>query len=347
MSDQNATLSKPSAAFAIASVALIAITQPSGRVLGFPKSYNAILRSSPFVCATSSLDTVFRYTLYCAWLRSWSVGFNEFARFRYPDRSEVLDVGGLRQGTLLRNGFFVLVVIPQALKIFATKGASWVQAIFAFYLISYVFDEITLIFAWNRRNIPHTPVLEEDKLRLRIAGRPMQEMLFINSPILASIFAAQDALCRCGYLWLYGQLPVLTDRWSKISLVTWSMAIFIGNTPVEGPLAPGPEFVVSEEPRVLIILPAFHLVMVAGSTLLFSGDKLHDVAVAAVLVIVAALFAFAVIKIVGGLSVSQSGKRALHVVMGSYFLLVHLAAAILVLAFEYNGTNPSGMSWTR
>ena len=63
------------------------MTQPSGRILGLPSSYNFAIRSSPFVCAVSTIYSLSCFLFYCFRLRSFKKARRRFTAERFSDRA--------------------------------------------------------------------------------------------------------------------------------------------------------------------------------------------------------------------------------------------------------------------
>ncbi|KAK4550200.1 hypothetical protein LTR36_003167 [Oleoguttula mirabilis] len=121
-------MSWQSVCWAIIPIALNSMTQPSGRILGYPTSYNFALRCSPIVCAVSGLDSIVRVVAYTVMEGSVSKGVKRHTTVRFDDRQNDDDgsFNSLRENTMFRTLLFVLGAVPQLVKIYATRGIPWI-----------------------------------------------------------------------------------------------------------------------------------------------------------------------------------------------------------------------------
>jgi hypothetical protein len=148
--DQN-SLSKPSIFWAVITIALNTMSQPTGRTLGFPQRYNFVLRCSPVVCAAHVIDTIVGvvYTTFHACNRGTSIR-NATATWvskRYAGASPDSTFANVRKGSKLIFVLFALGTLLQAIKIFAVEGTRETQIVCAAYLAAFIVDEAIVFLA--------------------------------------------------------------------------------------------------------------------------------------------------------------------------------------------------------
>lgn len=161
LSAMSNTLTPGSAFWALIPIALAAMTQPSGMILGTPSDFDFVLRSSPLVCALSVIDTVCRLIVYSIVERSPSKGLRRFMLVRFKDEREGSNVrsAGIRQNFKFRAILFVFGVIPQAVKIYTCTGIPDVHQWTTCYLASLATDEIIMLLSPAYTTIAPVPDL--------------------------------------------------------------------------------------------------------------------------------------------------------------------------------------------
>ncbi|KAK5124112.1 hypothetical protein LTR85_001815 [Meristemomyces frigidus] len=144
------TMSWQSLFWAIVPIALNAMSQPSGRILGHPSTMNFTLRCSPVLCAASAIDSIVRVIAYTISEGSFPDGVKLFTAVRFSDRRNDDDgsFNSMRKNTLFRTLLFVLGVVPQLVKIYATRGIPWTLAWCTAFLATYVVDQVIVLFAY-------------------------------------------------------------------------------------------------------------------------------------------------------------------------------------------------------
>jgi hypothetical protein len=148
--DQN-VLSKPSIFWAVITIALNTMSQPTGRTLGFPQRYNFVLRCSPVVCAAHVVGTItgVGYTTVRAYNQGSSIR-NATATWvskRYAGASPDSTFANVRKGSKLIFVLFALGTLLQAIKIFAVEGIRETQIVCSAYLAAFIVDEATVFLA--------------------------------------------------------------------------------------------------------------------------------------------------------------------------------------------------------
>lgn len=139
--------------WALLPIALNTMTQPSGRILGFPSWYNFAIRISPIVCAVNAISTLVELLFRAHTSKSYEIAFLGIAAHRFKDASDADKSEGkfenLRKNSVFRVGLFVLGALPQAIMLYASKGIPWEKACCTAYLASFVLDELVLFFSSN------------------------------------------------------------------------------------------------------------------------------------------------------------------------------------------------------
>lgn len=142
-------LSRQPAFWGLVPIAVNTMLQPSGRILGLPSSINVVIRSSPFICATSVLHSFWKFRR-CLWRNdSMTSAIESFAADRFDDWAEgdAGSLNSLRHNRTFQILFFVLGVLPQALKIYCSAGILPTQVVATLYLACYMCNFVLLAFA--------------------------------------------------------------------------------------------------------------------------------------------------------------------------------------------------------
>lgn len=116
------------------------MTQPSGRVCGFPSSFGFALRSSPTVCALDALHVVGQFLHQTITTRSPRVAARKVADLRFYERPNATGAGSfaaVKMNICFRLFVFVVALL-QAVKVFGSTGIPWTQLWAATYLGSFV-----------------------------------------------------------------------------------------------------------------------------------------------------------------------------------------------------------------
>lgn len=140
--------------FWLACFAANAIGQPSGRVCGLTYHRRAILRSSPII---SFFDAILVLVL---WVQNTYAeptmifkSATQILEFRLPDMSGMPDqkaIASLQSHTATRWVMFVITVLPQYAKLFASTGSSLIlaQVFGAMFLMSWLTVELLIVASW-------------------------------------------------------------------------------------------------------------------------------------------------------------------------------------------------------
>ena len=125
-------------------LAIGAMTQPSGRVLGTPNRYRTYLRSSPIICALDAVFFIIRILinpLYFHISLRQSIVWTVANRYRgNEDASE--GIQSLERLTWLRWLWFLLGTLGPAVKLAAMRGVPWTKAWGMMFLSAWVVFEI-------------------------------------------------------------------------------------------------------------------------------------------------------------------------------------------------------------
>jgi hypothetical protein len=140
--------------FVLATLALNAMVEPTGRVCGLPPTLQVFLRSSPVVCAADLLAVCLRFVAYSVRGMSPAAAARRIVARRHdqppaqeepapPDNSDGNSVAELC--LLFGRIFCRLGVLLQAVKLFAYKGLPYSQAWGTIYLVCFV---VTKMLGW-------------------------------------------------------------------------------------------------------------------------------------------------------------------------------------------------------
>lgn len=130
------------------------MSQPSGRVCGFPAKYRTYLRSSPLFCLADSLSILIHLILYLT-----TFPFKDAIRLLIQqrfgkgddddaDESREEGIQAIEKLTWLRWIFFVLGTLGPGIKLMAMEGVPWTKNFGAIFLISFVMVEVLVILSW-------------------------------------------------------------------------------------------------------------------------------------------------------------------------------------------------------
>ena len=138
-------------------LALNSMTQPSGRVCDLPSKHRFLLRSSPVICAFDAVGVRALWIAHMLWhLEAPSTAARRIARARFRDienEDEEESLTSLEKNFPFRIVVFLFGALPQAIKLFASSGISWLKAWRAMYLGSWTVLEVLIwvIAAYDRR----------------------------------------------------------------------------------------------------------------------------------------------------------------------------------------------------
>lgn len=142
----NDRLSRQAAFWALVPIALNTMTQPTGRILDLPSSFNFVARSSPFICLFSTFYSLGQVTFWGWREQSLKKGLQTFANTRFKDVEEPAagTFESLRKNTVFRILLFGLGALPQIIKLYASSGILILKIVCGMYLISFAVDELLL-----------------------------------------------------------------------------------------------------------------------------------------------------------------------------------------------------------
>ena len=164
-------------------IAINTMTQPSGKVLGFPSSDGFFLRSSPFVCACDTLYIIAALIHQGIGHGSVRVAARVIIENRFSDaanESESESFSQFRRNTVVRLVLFVLSTLLGIVKIYGMQGVPWTKAWASMFLSSFLILEIVGLLAgkgsycWTGARVPQQPVQPADSARPFPSGTPHQ-----------------------------------------------------------------------------------------------------------------------------------------------------------------------------
>ena len=129
----------------LAPIAINTMTQPSGKVLGFPSSYGLSLRSSPIVCACDTLYIIAAFIHQTIGLGSPDVAVRVIMQERFGDASSDSESGSFAQfqrNTVVRLVLFILSALLGIIKLYGMQGVPWTKAWAGMYWISFLVLEV-------------------------------------------------------------------------------------------------------------------------------------------------------------------------------------------------------------
>ncbi|KAF4945903.1 hypothetical protein FSARC_14320 [Fusarium sarcochroum] len=239
-----ATLSSPSAAWAIIGIALNTVVQPSGSILGAPKHSRMLMRVSPLICVVNTLFTIF-FLIWASWTKSFASALRAIKRLRFPPG---LDSGNVPDSSFdgFRNSIWARLVsfgigLPSLIKLYATTGIPWLYVLSSVYTASFVIDELVLFAASRVKQEP----LEADLLKTTVnithdAFRLIPTMVFwsflvawyfLTFVIIFSLFNIENpSIFFVAFLSVMSILPaspVFTNIRTPLSLSEFSQVLMI------------------------------------------------------------------------------------------------------------------------
>ena len=142
------------------------MAQPSRKFGNFHSFFDFAIRSSPIVCAASTVDSLLSFVEFYHRDGTLKGSLQDFAAERVAIQPDEED-GGLKvcieqgftrlcQNSVFRIGLFVLGALPQVVKIYSIQGVPWTKACCTAYLSTSVVDEMLLAFARYRNDILST-----------------------------------------------------------------------------------------------------------------------------------------------------------------------------------------------
>lgn len=334
--------------WAVVPIALNSMSQPSGRILGYPSTYNFALRCSPIVCALSGIDSIVRLIAYTIAEGGLSEGTRRFVAVRFEDRQHNDDgsFDSLRKNTTFRILLFVLGAVPQLVKVYATRGIPWTQAWCMAFLASFAVDEAFLLVA-RLQGIQALPVpTPQTQTHYRVRLLPIYE-LYARLVLWASGAFAYGFFTHGFY--------ELTDRLFGKAGLTRAVG-FVACSLLWLSFAALPAFEVIAVIFSVLTIPATVATMMYLPAVFVFGvfsARPHDSAVSEIF---AALIYGATATLALGSTViaferlsrviAPQRARYVHFGLGTYFMCLHFAAAALYYCLVYDPSMTRKPVWT-
>jgi hypothetical protein len=189
-------LSGASAFWAIVTIALNTMAQPTGKTLGFPTKYNFILRCSPIICGVHAIDTLVQATQVCleAYKKRASIrhAFGVWTWSRFEGAGPGGSLKFVRKGNKLVLLSFALGALLQAIKLFACENVLTTKIICGLYLGAFLVDELIILVAPNAEAIDSSA---NESPAADLSTREIVLLSVFNTPIppLTIIFALGQA----------------------------------------------------------------------------------------------------------------------------------------------------------
>ncbi|KAG7008016.1 hypothetical protein G7Y79_00007g021410 [Physcia stellaris] len=137
-----------SAFWALVPIALNSMSQPSGKVLGFPPKYGFFLNSSPIVCVANALELVFKLSWRSWSMRSLDEAFDSvadelFGNDESPEHPDTITQ--LQEMKAVRLIVFSFGALPQVVKLCAMRGIVRTQICALLFLGSFMVIEAIML----------------------------------------------------------------------------------------------------------------------------------------------------------------------------------------------------------
>ena len=140
--------------WALVPIAINTMTQPSGKVLGFPSSYGLSLRSSPIVCACDTLYIIAAFIHQTIGHGSTRVAARVILKQRFSDAANDSESGSFAQfqrNTVVRLVLFILSALLGIIKLYGMRGVPWTKAWAGMYWSSFLVLEVVGFLAGKGR----------------------------------------------------------------------------------------------------------------------------------------------------------------------------------------------------
>jgi hypothetical protein len=165
-STRSCEVSWPTVFFWIVCFALNTMSQPTGRILGLSYRYPSILRSSPIAYAFDAINVLVSWRILVVYSRlPGRLAATQILKDRMTDTKDqtLHAIRSLKEQSKVRWIGFVLGVLPQAIKLFATRGMPWTQALGALYLASWLLFELVILASLSDDTLSYLPHILEEK----------------------------------------------------------------------------------------------------------------------------------------------------------------------------------------
>ena len=341
MSTGQQQLSGPAVFWALSTVALNTMSQPSGRILGYPSSWNFALRCSPVVCAASTIYTFIRLIVQSVRNTSVKKALQDFANYRFGDEEDVDGEGSftsLRKNTVFRIGLFVFGALPAITKLCASKGIPYSQSWSTMYFACFLLDETLLAVAPRPNHVPPT----NDNAGQYFGSLLKPVMRVIRTCLVLGFYGYANALFKpFGVASQDISLLWLTEIWfiyPSLGLLLW--VILIKTTIAYTLLAPW------------LTAGGFMFSAILGTSM---DRHLGSVEMSWLRPTMQIAWSTIVLLALGYLSsltepeiYTATPKDATRIsfALGSYYLYLHVGIAILYYGFDYDLSTTSRPPWT-
>lgn len=338
-----ATLSWPSACWALTAIGINTMSQPFGKVLGLPTQYSFVLRSSPVICIADTLAMLLDVACYGFGTRSILDGIGLAVRSRFADIQADGDgsFSTLRKNTVFRVLLFFLGALPQALKLYAARGIPCTQTLGTIYLTSFLLSEIASLIA-SRSQVERAPTNQSTGIYARYRNPAVLTTLAVSVGLVYALFSAAIFVIIRDYWDIAG--------WPLILCACLFNILYISS-------------IVSSK-RELLILCSGPLVSVSGVSLssassyalitlsisvqpmgwLLSSDRQSAAFLSIVTVITMMITSVSFYRLTR--DISSKYLKYVHFELSGYYFLLHLTTIFLAYAFLYDPASTMKPTWT-
>lgn len=330
----------PALFWAFLSIALNTMTQPSGRILGFPRIYNFALRISPIVCAANAISTLVELVCRICILRSVKKAFLAIAAQKFKSEEGPTESDGeftnLRRNSVFRVGFLVLGALPQAVMLYACKGIPWAQGCCTAYLASFVIDEVLLYVSSNHDNSGLSEYDEPLPVE-RLFGRAAGVVRGLCGFLFTELF-----LCLSGFfLYFYLFLPVGLSLVVFMTVAAFTVMSLGGGLWLGGCLGESPRF---GDFKYAVYPTSIWTAFGMGGAAIPHGK--NSPGLQTWLGVFSALIILGFLASKSERSWSESSSTRSAGPLATYMLLHHVGTILIYLAVWYDSTNTFRPCWT-
>lgn len=208
------------------------MSQPGGRVCGFPSHLRTWLRSSPVICAVDAVVLLLSILVRTVQVRSLKRAADDILGARFDTTEELAELQSLEKQPVIRWALIVLPAGYQVAKLFGVRGLPWTLAWGGGYLLSFVVLEA----CWLLPLIGS--LLERGYTRVSRTQWPGDHR--VAPP--QRLYFAVERVCGCFavagqcaiFIWtlddlLYPDVPSKsTIYWATLTCVWFSMSMIVG-----------------------------------------------------------------------------------------------------------------------
>ncbi|KKY27476.1 hypothetical protein UCRPC4_g01071 [Phaeomoniella chlamydospora] len=336
-------LSWPSAYWALVTIGLNTMCQPFGRVLKFPNEHSFALRSSPVIYVVDTLSTLLEIVGHAfeAGGLIEGVDLTVQARFAHVRADEDGSFGALRKNTVFRALLFLLGALPQAIKLYAIRGAPWTQTLATIYLVSFLCSEIITAIA-HRDPVQQVPNTPNPGNATTYWITIMLTILAVSVGLIYVLFAATIFVIIRDY-WTFAAWPLILSACLINSLYVCSVTSSKREVSIlcSGPLVSVSGVSLSGASS----LATTGLGISLSPTLCFlSADRQTTALLATVVILSTAITSISFYRLTRNISARY--VKYMHFELSAYYFLLHLLTAFLGFAFLYDSTSTVKPAWT-